>query len=100
MFLLYLISKLITDDAHTGPFGVLVRLRAAAGVYARGADGRPAKQLGRLLVCPYCVSVWLGILALLFCAVRGQSRTRSNVLAIGGAVGGVWAMLDLLDAKR
>lgn len=52
-------EALTLDD---GPFGVFLRWRILVGVYDRDATGQPAKELGRLFECPYCVGMWLSLL--------------------------------------
>lgn len=42
----------------TGPFNFLDRIRHRAGAHV---DYEEAGELGRLLQCPYCFSVWVGI---------------------------------------
>jgi len=67
VFAVFRVSELVSID--DGPFDVFLRLRSAAGVYQRGADGRPMRGVGRLVGCPYCVGVWvsmLGAAAVLF----------------------------------
>jgi len=48
-----------------GPFDVFKRLREYAKVDYLRADGWPVTNLGRLLSCIKCLSIWSG----LFCAI-------------------------------
>ena len=60
------LSELITVD--DGPGNVLVWMRAKLGGYDLGDDGQPETSLGRGIICPYCVSIWIaaGLAVLLF----------------------------------
>lgn len=49
-------SLLVYED---GPFEIFVKLRAAAGVYDLGEDGKPSSFFGGLLNCFPCTSIWL-----------------------------------------
>ena len=53
----YRLAQLVTLD--DGPADVFLRLREIAGAYQYGDDGRPARSIGRLLACPFCVGMWL-----------------------------------------
>jgi hypothetical protein len=63
-------------SAEDGPFDILLKLRQRLG------DG----MLGKLMDCPYCVSIWVAMpLALLLCTdVLGWLLA---VLALSGAAG-------------
>jgi len=53
------LTSLLSSEA--GPFAILDRLRHAAGV-RYDSDGIPfgLNELARGLVCPWCLSVWVG----------------------------------------
>ena len=54
------LTSLLSSEA--GPFAILDRLRHAAGV-RYDSDGIPfgLNELARGLVCPWCLSVWVGV---------------------------------------
>jgi hypothetical protein len=60
------ISELITVD--DGPGNILLRMRAKLGGYGLGEDGEPETSLGRGIICPWCVGIWIaaGLAVLLF----------------------------------
>ena len=49
-------------SSETGPYAVLDRVRRRAGV-RYGPDGTPTgeNELARALICPWCLSVWIGL---------------------------------------
>lgn len=56
-FACFRLSELITVD--DGPGDVLLKARAWLGAYDLGEDGKPKTSLGRGVVCPYCIGIWL-----------------------------------------
>jgi len=47
---------------EAGPWDLLYRMRHAAGIRYNEQSEREAKtMLGRLLLCPWCTSVWVGV---------------------------------------
>jgi hypothetical protein len=54
-----LASLFVNED---GPFDVFYRLRAWAGAIESGSDAVPVTNLGKLLSCLWCASVWTGAL--------------------------------------
>ena len=44
-----------------GPGDVFRKIRDVFGVYILGDDDRPVSQLGRLLACVWCLSVWIAL---------------------------------------
>ena len=53
------LTSLLSSEA--GPFAILDRLRHAAGVrYDSGGIPFGLNELARGLVCPWCLSVWVG----------------------------------------
>lgn len=56
-FACYRLAELVTVD--DGPGDVLLQIRARLGAYDLDDDGRPATSLGRAIICPYCVGIWL-----------------------------------------
>lgn len=59
----YRVARLLVLE--DGPGDVFLRVRAWAGCYEYGADGRAEKMLGRALNCPHCTGVYVGFLAFL-----------------------------------
>lgn len=53
----YRIAQLVTLD--DGPGDCLLTARATLGGYDLGEDGRPETSLGRGIICPHCVGVWV-----------------------------------------
>ena len=53
---------LVLED---GPGDVFLRVRAWAGCYDYGQDGRAQTNLGRALNCMHCTGVYVGVLAFL-----------------------------------
>lgn len=68
-----------------GAFGLFARLRSALGAYRYGADGRPDSAVGRFIGCPYCVSVWVAVVATAVC-LTPIVNPLVDVLAVVGAV--------------
>lgn len=60
----YWLSTIMADDTLGGPFGLLARLRQRAGVRYDEYNQVYAKpgSLGEMLICPYCNSIWSGLL--------------------------------------
>jgi len=57
----YRIARLLVVE--DGPGDVFLKLRAWAGCYEYGEDGRPAGNLGRALTCVHCTGVYVGVFA-------------------------------------
>jgi len=51
------LSRMLYDLDESGPFNVLSWIRHYAGVYEEERN-----QLADAIVCPYCISVWVGFL--------------------------------------
>ena len=79
----YRLAQLVTLD--DGPGDVFLRLRERAGVYQYGDDGRPARSMGRLVACPFCIGMWAAVL----CAALAlwPSAVGDLVLAVVGIAG-------------
>lgn len=80
----YRVAQLISID-H-GPFDVFLRLRDWAGVPDRGRDGRPIKELARLLACPYCIGLYASVGFALLALAR--AAWADAILIIFGVMGG------------
>jgi hypothetical protein len=66
VFACYRLAELITVD--DGPGDILLTIRAKLGGYDLDESGRPETSLGRGIICPYCVAIWiaLGLAMILF----------------------------------
>jgi len=53
------LALLVTHD--DGPGDWLLIVRTWLGAYDYGADGRPRSQVGRVVSCIHCASVWLAL---------------------------------------
>lgn len=58
-FACYRLSLLITQDE--GPFSVFQKLRFYAGGYNLAPNGEPITNLGRGIICPLCVGLWIAL---------------------------------------
>ena len=59
-FACFRLAELIAVD--DGPGNVFLTIRAKLGGYDLGDDGQPETSLGRGIICPYCVGIWLAAL--------------------------------------
>ena len=91
----YRLAQLFTID--DGPHDIFFRLRAWAGVYVYGEDGRPATNWGRLWACPYCV----GMYAALFLApfIMWPTRPGDYLLVVLGLAGAQTWLQGARDAS-
>jgi hypothetical protein len=80
----YRLTSLIASEE--GPFGLFERLRAALGAYDYGPDGRPLTNLGRGIVCPLCVGVYVA--ALMFALAQWGGEIGAVVLLWLAVAGG------------
>jgi len=54
------VTSLLSSEA--GPYAVLDKLRHAAGVrYADDGTPQAGNELAKALICPWCLSVWVGL---------------------------------------
>lgn len=58
-FACYRLSLLITQDE--GPFSIFQKLRNYAGGYNLAPNGEPVTNLGRGIICPLCVGLWIAL---------------------------------------
>jgi hypothetical protein len=80
----YRIAQLVAHD--DGPADVFLKVRVWAGCYEYGADGRPARAIGRLMGCPYCVGVWAAVLGVVLWMIPSAvGDVFLGVLGIAGA---------------
>ena len=56
-FACFRLAELIAVD--DGPGDVLLWMRAKLGAYDLGEDGQPQTNLGRAIICPYCIGIWI-----------------------------------------
>ena len=78
-----------------GPGDALLTMRARMGAYDLGADGRPETGMGRAIICPYCVGVWIA-LALALAVFTIGVMTPLYWLAIAGGQ----AALQTIGGRR
>lgn len=57
--LTYRLSRLITID--DGPADLILKFRAILGAYDYGENGQPVTSLGRGIICPHCVGLWVAL---------------------------------------
>ncbi len=50
------LSRMLYDLDEAGPYDILAHIRSHAGVY----NDEPG-EFAEMLICPYCVSVWAGL---------------------------------------
>jgi hypothetical protein len=56
------ISSLLTNPAEHGPYDILDRFREWLGVKYEGETGYAFNELGEVLLCLWCTSIWIGII--------------------------------------
>lgn len=66
VFAVYRVAELIAIDE--GPGDACLRLRVAVGCYDLDENGRIKTSVGRLLACPYCIGIYLALVAALIVA--------------------------------
>lgn len=83
----YRLAILITEDE--GPYSIFKTLRTKAGGYDLAINGQPETNLGRGIMCPLCVGIWLSFpLALVWFGFNWYS------LVYALAVAGLQALLS------
>jgi len=82
-FAVFRVAELIAVD--DGPSDRLLWLRAKLGAYDLDDDGRPATSIGRFIICPYCISIWLAALAAMAIAPRDWRMALWWLAIAGGA---------------
>ena len=65
------LAELIAID--DGPGDALLWIRAKLGAYDLGEDGRPETSIGRAVICPWCLGIWLALIAAFVVAPWGYS---------------------------
>jgi hypothetical protein len=53
------LSRMLYDLEEDGPYHILIWIRHLAGVYE---DDDQKSEFAKAIICPYCVSVWVGFL--------------------------------------
>jgi hypothetical protein len=83
------VSNMLADTEQTGPFGLLDKIRYAAGVRF-GEDGQAygTNGLSKGLLCMYCNSVWFGVLFTVSYAMNPQVFWLALPFALSGAA--IW----------
>lgn len=85
-----------------GPADILRRFRRAVGAYRMVPDPlspngmRAATNLGRVFGCPYCIGVWLALVAAIAMGWRGE---RVKAAAIAAASYGGHAVLVAMTTR-
>ena len=82
-FAVFRLAELIAVD--DGPGDRLLWLRAKLGAYYLDDDGRPATSIGRFIICPYCISIWLSAFAAIAIAPPGWQMGLWWLAIAGGA---------------
>jgi len=66
------IANLIVDDSEDGPFDILPKIRYVLGIRYDSRNRmlsvdkpRLYKELGRMVSCMWCLSLWVGLLIIL-----------------------------------
>lgn len=80
------LSSLLIEEE--GPGLIFVKLRDAAGIYYDEFSQRQAdNEVGKALLCFWCLSVWIGwLFALIEITARGQHRKLWRVFTNGLAL--------------
>ena len=82
-FAVFRLAELIAVD--DGPGDVLLTMRAKLGAYDLDDDGRPATSIGRGIICPWCIGIWLSALAAMAIAPRDWQMGLWWLAIAGGA---------------
>lgn len=56
-FACFRLAELIAVDDGLGD--ILLMIRAKFGAYDLCEDGRPETSIGRAIICPYCIGIWI-----------------------------------------
>ena len=56
-FACFRLAELIAVD--DGPGDIMIKVRAWFGAYDLDDDGEPKTSIGRGIICPYCIGIWL-----------------------------------------
>jgi hypothetical protein len=66
-FATWRITNLLVDDNEVGPYEVLPWIRYRLGVeYDEKGRRFGRNELGKALICPWCTSIWVGLMLALF----------------------------------
>lgn len=90
VFVAFRLARLIAVDE--GPGGLCLWFRLKAGAYDLGPDSQPQTNLGRGIICPYCMGVWAA--ALTTALVWFPSRVGDVFLVWVGTAGAQSALED------
>lgn len=82
-FAVFRLAELIAVD--DGPGDTLLWMRAKLGAYDLGDDGRPATNIGRGIICPWCIGIWLALPAAFIVAPWGYDVLLWWFAIAGGA---------------
>lgn len=83
-FACFRLAELVAVD--DGPFDILAKARAWFGAYDLDDDGHPKMSIGRGIICPYCVGIWIAAaLALMLWPVGWMTILYALAIAGGQA---------------
>lgn len=85
----YRLAQLAAIDE--GPAGLCLKLRTALGGYDLKEDGEPRSNIGRGIICPYCVGVWFAF-PLAFFVAGPVWQVVIYWLAIAGGQALLWSL--------
>jgi hypothetical protein len=85
-FATWRITNLLVDDNETGPYQVLPWLRDNLGVYYDEKNRKLGRnELGNMLLCPWCTSIWVGaIIALGYIFLPQLTLALTLLFALSG----------------
>lgn len=85
-FATWRITNLLVDDNETGPYEILPWIRDKLGVYYDEKNRKLGRnELGNMLLCPWCTSVWVGaILSLFYIIIPDITIAATLLFALSG----------------
>lgn len=109
VFATYRLASLVGSEE--GPFSIFERLRAKAGAYDYGENGKAQSALGRGISCPLCVGLYvcaalmacvfipttLGDLFLAWTGVAGGQTFLENLTSDEGIQGAIEDVAESID---
>jgi len=85
-FATWRITNLLVDDNEVGPYQILPWLRDKLGVYYDEKNRKLGRnELGNMLLCPWCTSIWVGaIIALGYIVFPQLTLALTLLFALSG----------------